>query len=184
MVIRQVEVVPDEQVSPEQWAKQPRRDVYVLLDNVRSALNVGSIFRSCDAAMVKRLFLCEITAYPPNAKLAKTALGAERYVPWEYHETTDTALARIRELGIPLVSVETEPGSVDYLEYTFPRPVCLAFGHEVAGVSEEVLAASNAVVHIPMSGIKNSVNVAVAHGIVLFEVIRQFNHKDKRGDVP
>jgi len=177
VVIRQVEVVPDKRVSPEQWLRRPRRDIYVLLDNVRSAQNVGSIFRSCDAAMVKRLFLCEITAYPPNRKLAKTALGAELYVPWEYHETTDSALARVRELGIPLVSVEITEGSVDCLEYRFPRPVCVAFGHEVAGVSEEVLASSDAVVHIPMSGVKNSMNVSVAHGVVLFEIVRQFEYE-------
>ena len=181
MVIRQIEVVPDKRVSPEEWARQPRSDVYVLLDNVRSAQNVGSIFRTCDAAMVNRMFLCEITTYPPNTKLAKTALGSEHYVPWEHHETTDTALERLRELGIPLVSVETEPGSVSYLEYEFPRPVCLAFGHEVAGVSEEVLAASDTVVHIPMSGVKNSMNVSVAHGVVLFEVLRQFRQEDPSG---
>ena len=181
MAIRQIEVVPDKRVSPEEWARQPRNEVYVLLDNVRSAQNVGSIFRTCDAAMVGRMFLCEITTYPPNAKLAKTALGSEDYVPWEHHVTTDTALERLRELGIPLVSVETEPGSINYLEYKFPQPVCLAFGHEVAGVSEEVLAASDAVIHIPMSGIKNSLNVSVAHGIVLFEVLRQLKQDNQLG---
>ncbi len=181
MVIRQVEVVPDKQVSPEEWARQPRRDIYLLLDNIRSAQNVGAIFRTADAAMVNRLLLCEITAYPPNAKLAKTALGAEQYVPWEHHARTVDALARLHELGIPLVSVETATDSLSYLDYMFPRPVCLAFGHEIAGVSEEVLAASDAVVHIPMSGIKNSINVAVAAGIVLFEVVRQFHIMDQSG---
>jgi 23S rRNA (guanosine2251-2'-O)-methyltransferase len=173
-VIRRIKVEPDKLVSPEQWATEPRRDIYVMLDNVRSAQNVGSMFRTCDAAMVSRMFLSGITGHPPNAKLAKTALTAEKYVPWEFHATAMGAVARVRGLGIPIVAVETAPGSVSCFDYEFPRPVCLAFGHEVAGVSKEVLGASDAVVHIPMSGIKNSMNVSVAHGVVVFEVVRQY----------
>ena len=145
-----------------------------MLDNVRSAQNVGAMFRTCDAAMVGRLFLSGITCYPPNRKLAKTALSSEQYVPWEYHQTAEAAVARIRGLGIPIVAVETATNSINCFEYEFPRPACLVFGHEVAGVSAEVISMCDAVVHIPMSGIKNSMNVAVAHGIVVFEVLRQY----------
>lgn len=173
-MIKRIKVEPDKRVSPEEWAKEPRRDVYVMLDNVRSAQNVGSMFRTCDAAMVGRMFLSGITGCPPNRKLAKTALTSELYVPWEHHATAEAAVARIRGLGLPIVAVETGPASVSCFEYVFPRPVCLAFGHEVAGVSEDVVRASDMIVHIPMAGIKNSMNVAVAHGVVVFEVVRQY----------
>ena len=148
-------------------------DAYLVLDNIRSAFNVGSIFRACDACGVGKICLCGITASPPNSKLDKTALGATGFVPWEYYRSTHEALDRLKDEGIPVVGVEVRPESVPLWEFRFPEKVGIVLGHEVWGVSDDVLARADELVHLPMMGIKNSHNVATACGIVLFEALRQ-----------
>jgi tRNA G18 (ribose-2'-O)-methylase SpoU len=147
--------------------------VYVVLDNLRSAFNVGSIMRTSDAAGVRTIYLCGVTAHPPNRKLAKTALGATDHVRWKYLKRTEEALVELRELGVPLVGIETVADSITYGEFTFPNPVAVVFGHEIYGISEPALALLDKVVQIPMRGFKTSINVATAAGIVLFEIVRQ-----------
>ena len=147
--------------------------VHVVLDNIRSAFNVGAVFRAADACRVARIFLCGITAAPPNGKLDKTALGATEFVPWEYVRSTHTALDRLEEEGIPIVAVEVRPKSVPVWKVRFPEQVGIVFGHEVSGISDDVLARADRLVHLPMLGIKNSHNVSTACGIVLFETLRQ-----------
>jgi 23S rRNA (guanosine2251-2'-O)-methyltransferase len=147
--------------------------VHVVLDNIRSAFNVGAIFRAADACRVEKILLCGITATPPNEKLDKTALGATEFVRWEYFRSTHEALDRMEAEGIPIVGVETRPESLPLWEMRFPRRVAVVFGHEVWGVSNDVLARAGRLVHLPMLGIKNSHNVSTACGIVLFEALRQ-----------
>lgn len=173
MGIPRIEVVRDPEITPEEFLTKPRNPVRALLDNIRSAFNVGSIFRTSDAALVERLYLCGITAYPPNQKLDKTALGSIPYVPWEHYENAIDAVRAARADGYTIVSLEPSPASVDYFRFRFPERSCIVVGHEIAGVSKEVISASDAVVRIPMSGYKNTINVATAFGIVLFEVLRQ-----------
>jgi len=152
----------------------PRRPVHVVLDNIRSAHNVGSIFRTCDAALVERVYCCGITAHPPSHKLKKTSLGAARFVPWEHCETTADAVQALKALGIPVFAFEVTDRSESLFAMDVPSPVALVFGNEVDGVSRDVLPLADRIVAIPMGGFKNSVNVAVATGVAVFEVVRQW----------
>ena len=145
----------------------------VVLDNVRSAFNVGAIFRAADACRVERIFLCGITAHPPSSKLDKTALGSTEFVRWEYFRSTPQALERLQEEEVPVFGVEVRAESVPLWKVRFPEKVGIVFGHELWGVSEEALSRVDGLVSLPMLGIKNSHNVSTACGIVLFEALRQ-----------
>ncbi|MBI3925625.1 MAG: TrmH family RNA methyltransferase [Armatimonadetes bacterium] len=158
------ELLPDLQRFP----------IRVVLDNLRSAYNVGSIFRTSDAGAIEHIHLCGLTAHPPNPKLEKTALGAFEYVPWTYHEQTAGTLAALRDEGLAVIGVENAPGAEVYCAFAWPRPVVLVVGNEVEGVAPEVLSLCDHRVAIPVLGYKRTLNVATAFGIVLFEVLRQW----------
>lgn len=158
-----------------------RRPVHVVLDNLRSAFNVGSIFRTADAGAVAHVHLCGMTAAPPNLKLAKTALGAFDYVPWTYHERTEDALEHLAQQGVPVVALEVAPDAANVFAFDWPRPVALVFGNEVTGVGETVLARADRLAAIPMGGYKNSINVATAFGVVLYEVLRRWGDLTEAG---
>ncbi|MBD3235390.1 MAG: TrmH family RNA methyltransferase [Candidatus Eisenbacteria bacterium] len=145
----------------------------VLLDNIRSAWNVGSIFRSCEGAGVRHLHLCGISAYPPNPRVCKTALGAERMVPWSHHPQALPVVVELAARGSAIYAIELTDRSQPYDAVSFPEDVTLIFGHETAGVALPLLERAGRVLEIPMAGRKNSLNVAVSVGIVLFEVRRQ-----------
>ncbi len=147
--------------------------INVILDNIRSAFNVGAIFRVADACRVEKISLCGITASPPNYKLDKTALGATEFVAWEYFRSTHDALDRLRGEGIPIVGIEVSSDSVPLWKFRCPDRAGIIFGHEVWGISDDVLARVDHRVHLPMLGIKNSHNVSTTCGIVLFEALRQ-----------
>ncbi len=161
-------------ISPEELPQIERYPIHVVLDNIRSAFNVGSIFRTSDAATVERLHLCGLTAYPPNTKLKKTALGAMDYVPWTYHDKTTGALAELKKTGIPIVAIEVADDAVSYPDFDWPKPVAVVFGHEVRGVHPDLMAQCDSVVKIPMFGFKNSVNVATAYGVIIYEILRRW----------
>ena len=145
----------------------------VVLDNIRSAFNVGSIFRTCDAAGVRHLYLTGITALPPNPKILKASLGAEEMVPWSHTLSALDAITALRASGTHIVSVELTDRSRPYHGVDYPEDVAFIFGHEVAGVAVPILTASDQVVEIPMLGRKNSLNVGTSVGIVLFELVRR-----------
>ncbi len=156
------------------YAAIDRLPVIVLLDQVRSLYNVGSFFRTCDAVRVTKLLLAGITAAPPNAQIAKTALGAERSVPWE--KTLDPAheLDQLREGGWQLAAIETSLRAVDLFDWQPGFPVCIIFGHEVDGIRPEILERCDTHVRIPTLGLKQSINVATAGGVVLYELLRKY----------
>jgi len=147
--------------------------VTVVLDNIRSALNVGAIFRTCDAAGVTKLYLCGITPYPPHNRIPKTALGAIDTVSWEYAKTTREIIEKLRKENIKIVSVENSQRAVEFTKYKFETPVAMVFGNEIDGVEKGILEISDATIKIPMFGTKESLNVATTVGIALYEVIRQ-----------
>jgi tRNA G18 (ribose-2'-O)-methylase SpoU len=152
--------------------------VIVLLDNIRSLYNTGSILRTADASGVERVVLCGITPRPDQGSrqrraIAKTALGAQDSVPWEYQPDTNAALLSLATAGYHIVAVETSPDAVNLFEWTPRWPVCLVFGHEVDGVSSTLAAHVDTVIRIPMLGQKRSLNVATAAGVVLYELLRQ-----------
>ena len=161
--------------------------VYLVLDNIRSKENVGSIFRTADAVGVKKIFLCGITPQPKNFqyqvvsskyqgnekdKIAKTALGAETWVPWEYQAQTWRLLERLRDEGLELIALEQTKNSKNIFKYKVPKnkKIALVLGNEVRGLSPKILKYCDEVVHIPMYGKKESLNVAVAAGVALYHI--------------
>jgi tRNA G18 (ribose-2'-O)-methylase SpoU len=158
----------------------PRQATHLVLDNLRSAFNVGSIFRTADAAAVERIHLCGMSAHPPHRKLEKTALGAADYVAWTYHERTSDAISGLRTEGVVCVAIEVAEHAVPMDAFDWPTPVALVFGNEVTGINERTLAKCDAVVQIPMHGFKNTINVATAVGIVLYHLLGA-NRRDPTG---
>jgi len=152
----------------------------VLVDNVRSLWNVGSIFRTADACAVETVHLAGITGHPPRPEISKTALGAESAVEWHYFADPLESVKRVVANGYTPVAIETSPEAVPLDRASWPPAVCLVVGNEVAGVSPPVLKACPLHVRIPMLGTKESLNVAVAFGIVAYEVARSLNRSGKR----
>ena len=161
-------------LRPEEYAGAAPSGIAVVLDNVRSAYNVGSIFRSADAFHVDRIALCGICALPPSAEIHKTALGAEEVVPWEHYADTLDAIAALRSDGYTVVAVEQTEHSVKLTAREGPpseaadSKYAFVFGNEVDGVQQAVVDACDFTIEIPQHGTKHSLNVAVTAGIVLF----------------
>ena len=156
----------------------PSHRVAVVLDNIRSLYNTGSILRTADGAGVERLVLCGITPRPDQGTrqrraIAKTALGAEETVRWEYEADVQTALTRLAAEGYQLVAVETSPDAISVFDWRPTWPVGLIFGHEKDGISPDIASHVHTVIRIPMLGQKRSLNVATAAGVVLYELVRQ-----------
>lgn len=148
--------------------------VVLLLDHIRSAYNTGAFFRTAEAAGVERLYLCGITATPANNSVAKTALGAERHLAWEHCVDALVALRLLRARGFEIAAVETSPRAQDLYDWRPRFPLCVVFGNEVDGLTQEVLEACDTHVRLPMLGRKHSLNVATAGGIVVYEVLRKY----------
>ncbi len=155
--------------STTKTAKSKKPRLHIILDNIRSAYNVGSIFRTADATGCAKIYCCGISAYPPNPKLVKTALGATQYVPWEYFDQTTDAVKTLQEKSIPVFAVELTQNSKNYKEMKYPKEFALVFGHEINGVGQPVLDTADETIHIPMRGQKKSLNVATVAGVVMFE---------------
>lgn len=156
---------------------EQKHDIAVLLHNVRSAHNVGSIFRTCDAAGVCRLYLSGYTPTPidrfgrPQKDIAKTALGAEKSVPWVYAKSPSAHLRAAKQTGSHVVGVEQHEKAIDYRDFELSGPTLFIFGNEVRGISASLMAQCDSIVEIPMRGKKESLNVSVAAGIVLFSAL-------------
>ena len=146
-------------------ADMRRLPLAVLVDNVRSLWNVGALFRTADACGVQRMILCGITGSPPRPEITKTALGAEEAVAWSYRADPVVALADLERDGYVPVAIESTPAAIPLASFPWPDRICLVIGNEVAGVSPQLLAACSRHAAIPMLGVKDSLNVAVAFGI-------------------
>lgn len=149
--------------------------IVVVLDDVRSLSNVGSIFRTCDAFLVRKLVLCGITGRPPHRDIQKTALGATESVDWEYREDILEVVEEWKNRDYQIIPVEQCSGSKEPAEaLNNVEQVCLVMGNEVVGVRDEVVALADAIMEIPQSGTKHSLNVSVAAGVALWEAFRRF----------
>ncbi|HUL44601.1 MAG TPA: RNA methyltransferase [Bacteroidota bacterium] len=160
-----------------QLQEKERFPISVLLDNVRSLYNVGSVFRTADGARIAKLLLCGFTPFPPRKEIEKTALGATTTVPWKYFRHAEDAVQYLRNESIRLCIVEHTDRSKPY--YRLDRrdfPLCLALGNEITGVTKEIVSAADLAIDIPMHGMKQSLNVAVACGIVVFDCLRIWNN--------
>ena len=157
-------------VSAEEYTDRPESGIVLVLDNIRSAHNVGSAFRTADSFKIDKVWLCGICAVPPSAEIHKSALGAEDSVDWEHVDDTMAAIRRLKEDGYTIVSAEQTMESV-MLDTFVPekgRRYAVVFGNEVAGVSQEVVDASDFALEIPQYGTKHSLNVSVSMGVVLW----------------
>ena len=157
--------------TAEEFARMERMPVTVVLDNIRSAQNVGSFFRTADAFAAERICLCGITAVPPAREIHKTALGAELTVAWSRHERTADCLEALRREGCRILAVEQVEGSGGLDDFRPEAGVryALVFGNEVEGVSQEAVDACDGAIEIPQAGTKHSLNVSVAGGVVLWK---------------
>ena len=159
-------------LTPEQFTLTRKLPLIVVLDNVRSQHNVGAVFRTADAFAIEGLCLCGITCCPPNAELHKTALGAEQTVAYTYYEHTTDAIRLLKERGLKVYAVEIAHNALTMEQaITLPHEqgVALVLGHEVFGVSEEVIALCDGCIELPQYGTKHSLNVSVTAGIVMYE---------------
>ncbi len=159
----------------EQVAELPKVAVTVVLDNIRSAQNIGAFFRTCDAFAISQIALCGITATPPSRDIHKSALGAEMSVEWNYFASTKECVTELKEQGYTILAIEQVEGAVMLHNMIFDRSkkYALVFGNEVMGVDQEVVDLCDGAIEIPQDGIKHSINVSVAGGVVLWEAYRQ-----------
>lgn len=161
-------------VSAEEYPALPESGLVLVLDNIRSAHNVGSAFRTSDAFKVDRIFLCGICAVPPSAEIHKSALGAESSVPWEYVGDTMDAVRRLHDEGYVVICAEQTENAVQLQDFV-PEPhgrYAVVFGNEVDGVRQDVVDESDFAVEIPQFGTKHSLNVSVSVGVVLWQMRR------------
>lgn len=147
-----------------------KREIHIILNNIRSRENVGSIFRTADAAGVTKIYLCGITPMPPHDKITRTALGAETWVPWEYHAQTWRLLRKLKVENekLKIIALEQTKESNDLFRFKPQFPLALVIGNEVKGLSPKILKYCDKKIAIPMYGRKESLNVAVAAGIALY----------------
>lgn len=158
-------------LTAEEFREAEKIPLVVVLDNVRSQHNVGSVFRTGDAFRIEAVYLCGITAAPPNAEIHKTALGAEFSVDWKYFETTLDAVAELRSRGYTIAAVEQAEGSVSLDDFRAERgKYAIVFGNEVKGVSQPVMDCCDLCIEIPQFGVKHSLNVSVSAGIVIWDL--------------
>jgi tRNA G18 (ribose-2'-O)-methylase SpoU len=161
-----------ERKTVEQFKSTEKAPFIIILDNVRSLSNVGSIFRTADAFLTEAIYLCGITSCPPHREIQKTALGATESVSWKYFPTTAEAVNELKKMGYEIIAIEQAVGSIELqnLQIDKNRKYALVFGHEVNGVDQEIVNICDQCVEIPQFGTKHSYNIAVSVGIVLWEV--------------
>ncbi len=161
-------------ISPRQYREGPQSGVVLVLDNIRSAHNVGSAFRTADAFHVDRIILCGICPFPPSPEIRKVALGAEDAVPWEKADDTLEAVRKLKADGYTVVAVEQTVHSVKLQDFAVEdgRRIALVFGNEVDGVRQDVVNEADFALEIPQKGTKHSLNVSVSVGVVLWEVCK------------
>jgi 23S rRNA (guanosine2251-2'-O)-methyltransferase len=169
-----MERIPYRATAGAELYRDLRLPACILLHNVRSMYNVGAFFRTADGAGMERLLLSGITGRPPQNAITKTALGAETRVPWEPVDDIASKLAQLRSSGYEIAAIETSTRAVDIFDWQPRFPICVLFGHEVEGLSPELLAACDTHVRIPMLGLKHSLNVASAGAIVMYELLRKY----------
>ena len=164
-------------ISLEEFKKQKKIPVIIILDNIRSMHNVGSAFRTADAFLIDKLYLCGITATPPQREIRKTALGAEDSVDWEYCENPLKLVSSLQSEGYTIISVEQVEESVDLNDFKpdLNKKYALVYGNEVEGVSQKIVDSSDLCLEIPQFGSKHSLNVSVSIGVTIWPFSSAFN---------
>jgi 23S rRNA (guanosine2251-2'-O)-methyltransferase len=159
--------------SVEEFRQSEKLPVIAVLENIRSAYNVGSVFRTADAFLLNAVYLCGYTAFPPHKEIKKTALGAEDTVEWKHFKSVEEAIADLKEIGYKVYAVEQAVDSWKLGSFSVEEDkVAVIFGNEVTGVEQSTITLCDGVIEIPQLGMKHSLNVATAAGVVLWELIR------------
>ena len=160
--------------SVEEFKRSPKIPVIVVLENIRSAYNVGSVFRTADAFLLEAIYICGYTCRPPHKEIRKTALGAEETVDWLHFETAKAAIQHLHSLGYSVFAVEQVNGSemLQDLQFGLNEKIAVVFGNEVTGVEQDTIQLCKGCIEIPQAGMKHSLNIATAAGVVLWELVR------------
>ncbi|MCY1718818.1 RNA methyltransferase [Prolixibacteraceae bacterium Z1-6] len=167
-------------LTVDQYKSTQKTPIVVVLDNIRSCNNIGSVFRTSDALLIEKIYLCGITATPPNNEIRKTALDAEKSVEWEYFENTEDVVKKLQTEGYKVYAIEQVENSISLPDYN-PAPgekPALVFGNEVKGVKQSVVNSCDGSIEIPQFGIKHSFNISVSAGIVLWDVFQKITRSE------
>ena len=166
-----------DRLSPEEFKKEAKTPIIVILDNIRSLNNIGSVFRTSDAFLIEKIYLCGITAQPPHRDINKTALGATETVEWEHVEDTLSLVKKLQSEGAKVYAIEQVESSISLNEFEVDRKekYALIFGNEVDGVQQEVVNQCAGSIEIPQLGTKHSLNISVSAGVVLWDVFSKFH---------
>lgn len=172
-----------ERLSVEEFKVSDKTPIIIILDNIRSLNNIGSVFRTSDAFLIEKIYLCGITATPPHKDIHKTALGSTETVDWEYAENTLELIKKLQANGVKIASIEQAENATMLHDFKpYPKTTyALVFGNEVKGVQQEVVSASDIVLEIPQYGTKHSLNISVSCGIVVWDVfckLKEINQVD------
>ena len=165
-------------ISPEEFKRKEKTPVIAVLENIRSAYNVGSVFRTADAFLLEAIYITGYTCTPPHKEIKKTALGAEDIVKWKHFANADDAIVALKEMGFKVYAVEQVVDSIalQKLAFSTGEKVAFIFGNEVSGVELSTIAQCDGCIEIPQFGTKHSLNIATAAGIVLWEIVRTRSH--------
>ncbi len=163
----------------DEFKKSDKLPFVVVLDNIRSLNNIGSVFRTSDAFLINHIYLCGITATPPHKEIHKTALGATESVDWSYAESTEEIINKLKQQDYIIVSIEQVENSVMLNDFNIDKnkKYAFIFGHEVKGVQQKIVDMSDFCVEIPQYGTKHSLNISVSAGVVLWEIFRKYSSK-------
>lgn len=161
-----------DRINPEEYKASEKTPLIIILDNIRSLNNIGSVFRTADAFLVKKIYLCGITAKPPHKDIQKTALGAQDSVEWEYAENILDVVGKLQSEGVFVASIEQAELAVNLNDFSVQKEMTYAviFGNEVKGVQQKVVTASDVVIEIPQFGTKHSLNISVSVGVVVWDL--------------
>jgi tRNA G18 (ribose-2'-O)-methylase SpoU len=164
-----------DRVDVDAFIAAKKTPLIIVLDNIRSLNNIGSVFRTADAFLVEKIYLCGITATPPHKDIQKTALGATESVKWEYVESTDVLIASLKKEGVIVCAIEQAEQSISLENYAVSadKKYALVFGNEVKGVQQAIVTASDAVIEIPQFGTKHSLNISVSVGVVVWDFFKK-----------
>lgn len=176
--MKKLKITEMNRLTAEEFKNETKTPLIVVLDNVRSLHNVGSVFRTADAFLVEAVYLCGITSTPPHAEIHKTALGAENTVDWKYFENTHDALDQLKTLGYTVFAIEQAIGStlLPDIKLESGKKYAVILGNEVKGVQQSVVDACDGCIEIPQFGTKHSLNVSVTAGIIIWDMVKLINN--------
>ena len=163
-------------VSREEFRKLKRNPIYLVLDGLKCAHNVGTIIRLSDALLVGKVYLCGDTVLPLTRKVRKGSLGSEKWVDWEHREDALDTVSELKNKGVSIITAEIATASIDYRYVDYPLPACLVLGREDRGVSKDIIALSDIVVHLPLYGMVNSLNVSTVAAVLMYQMAEKLNN--------